>query len=447
MLHFSYGAASHVGLVRDHNEDAGFAGPYLQLVADGVGGAAAGEVASATTAYVVTALAMGRPDQEAATLLAEAVVTAHRELQRGTRDDEARHGMATTLTAVLVRGDRVTLAHVGDSRAYLVRDGELDRLSTDQTLVQLLVEKGDLRPDQVSTHPFRNVVLRSVNGDEPVEPALRELDLVVGDRLLLCSDGLTDLVAEDEILQALIVEDPDEAARALVGLALTAGGRDNVTCLVADLRDGSEVKTDGRLLGAMQDPRLVVDPSRRPSVFTSGPSWRSATRQVTLSRPPAVNASPTRARAASSGSSTISAWRISSSATRSVSPSLPTLEVADHQVELAQGGLEPGSSPLTDRRTTFGTDRWRSRPAGGLPSRPAAVPASGRSTAGRARRRHRRHSQGVARAWARVTRSPRTSTAVRVVAMPSRASSSPCAALPLAVRAVTTASARSVAAS
>ena len=131
--------------------------------------------------------------------------------------------MATTLTAVLVRDDRVTLAHVGDSRAYLVRDGELDRLSTDQTLVQLLVDKGDLRPDQVSTHPFRNVVLRSVNGDEPVEPALRELDLVVGDRLLLCSDGLTDLVAEDEILQALIVEDPDEAARALVGLAFDRG--------------------------------------------------------------------------------------------------------------------------------------------------------------------------------------------------------------------------------
>lgn len=261
MLHFSYGAASHVGLVREQNEDAGFAGPYLQLVADGVGGAAAGEVASATTAYVVTALAMGRPDQDGATLLAEAVLTAHRELQRGTRDDVARHGMATTLTAVLARGNRVTLAHVGDSRAYLVRDGALDRLSTDQTLVQLLVEKGDLRPDQVSTHPLRNVVLRSVNGDEPAEPALRELDLVVGDRLLLCSDGLTDLVAEGEILQALTLEDPDEAAQTLVGLALTAGGRDNVTCLVADLRDGPEVKTDGRLLGAMLDPRLVVDPA------------------------------------------------------------------------------------------------------------------------------------------------------------------------------------------
>lgn len=260
MLHFAYGAASHVGLVREHNEDAGFAGPYLQLVADGVGGAAAGEVAAATTTYVVTALAMGRPDEDGANVLAEAVARAHEELRRGTREDEARHGMATTLTAVLARDDRVTLVHVGDSRAYLLRDGELRRLSTDQTLVQLLVDRGDLTPDRVAAHPFRNVVLRSVNGDEPMQPALQELDLSVGDRLLLCSDGLTDLVPETEIAHGLAAADPDEAAHALVDLALAAGGHDNVTCLVADLRDGPELKTDGRLLGAMQDPRLVVDP-------------------------------------------------------------------------------------------------------------------------------------------------------------------------------------------
>jgi PPM family protein phosphatase len=261
VLRFSYGAASHVGLVREHNEDAGFAGPYLQLVADGVGGAAAGEVAAATTTYVVTALAMGRPDQEGPALLAEAVATAHRELQRGAREDEARHGMATTLTAVLLRGDRVTLVQVGDSRAYLLRDGELGRLSSDQTLVQLLVDKGELTPEQVATHPYRNVVLRSVNGDESVEPTVRDLDLVVDDRLLLCSDGLTDFVPEAEIVRALGTEDPDRAAQALVDLALAAGGRDNVTCLVADLRDGPETKTDGRLLGAMTDPSLVVDPA------------------------------------------------------------------------------------------------------------------------------------------------------------------------------------------
>lgn len=261
MLRFSYGAASHVGLVRTSNEDAGFAGPYLQLVADGVGGAAAGEVASATTAYVVAALAMSRPDQDGPTVLAEAVATAHRQLQRGTRDDESRHGMATTLTAVLARDDRVTLVHVGDSRAYLLRGDEMRRLSTDQTLVQLLVDKGELEPEQVPRHPYRNVVLRSVNGDEPVEPALRELDLVVGDRLLLCSDGLTDLVPESSIVVALAEPDPDACAEALVRLALDAGGRDNVTCLVADLVDGPEVRSDGRLVGAMADPGLVVDPT------------------------------------------------------------------------------------------------------------------------------------------------------------------------------------------
>jgi serine/threonine protein phosphatase PrpC len=264
VLHFAYGSASHVGLVREHNEDAGFAGPYLQLVADGVGGAAAGEVASATTAYVVTALAMNRPDEDGATLLAEAVAAAHRELRRGTREDHARQGMATTLTALLARGDRVTLAQVGDSRAYLLREGQLIRMSTDQTLVQLLVDKGDLTPEQVPTHPYRNVVLRSVNGEEPVAPSLRELDLVVGDRVLLCSDGLTDFVAEDVVARALTTSDapdPDDAADALVGLALAAGGRDNVTCLVADLREGPEVNSVGRLLGAMQDPWLVVDPA------------------------------------------------------------------------------------------------------------------------------------------------------------------------------------------
>jgi protein phosphatase len=150
--------------------------------------------------------------------------------------------------------------HVGDTRAYLLRDGRFRPLSTDQTLVQMLLDRGDLRPDQVHAHPLRNVVLRSVNDDQPVEPSLEELDLVVGDRLLLCSDGLTDFVPDTEIVEALAVADPDQAARTLVDLALAAGGRDNVTCLVADLRDGPEVKTDGRLLGAMQDPRLVVDP-------------------------------------------------------------------------------------------------------------------------------------------------------------------------------------------
>src|SRR3954469_224839 len=135
MLRFAYTAASHVGLVRDGNEDAGFAAPYLQLVADGVGGSAAGEVASATTAYVVSALAAADPDADPATLLRAAVLEAHRQLREGVRRSPDRAGMATTLTAVVVHDDRFHLVHVGDSRAYVLRAQELTRLTADHTLV------------------------------------------------------------------------------------------------------------------------------------------------------------------------------------------------------------------------------------------------------------------------------------------------------------------------
>jgi PPM family protein phosphatase len=261
VLRFSYGAASHVGLVRETNEDAGFAGPYLQIVADGVGGAAAGEIASATTTYVVSALAAARPDQVPAELLAEAAAMAHRELRRGIEDDATRTGMATTMIAALIRGDTVTLAHIGDSRAYLWRESTLTRLSTDHTFVQSLVDAGRLTPEEAAHHPYRSVVLNSVNADEAPATVVRGLDLRVGDRLLLCSDGLTDFVPDEVVAEGLAEPDPDIAAGVLVDAALAAGGRDNVTCLVADLAEGPQVSGDGHLLGAMADPALVVDPA------------------------------------------------------------------------------------------------------------------------------------------------------------------------------------------
>ena len=261
MLRFSYGAASHVGLVRETNEDAGFAGPYLQIVADGVGGAAAGEIASATTTYVVSALAAAHPDQDPAPLLAEAAAMAHRELRRGIEDDETRTGMATTLIAALIRGDTVTLAHIGDSRAYLWRDSTLTRLSTDHTFVQTLVDAGRLTPEEAAQHPYRSVVINSVNADDAPATVVRGLGLSVGDRLLLCSDGLTDFVPDEVLAEALTEPDPDVCASVLVDAALAAGGRDNVTVLVSDLTEGPLVSGDGRLLGAMFDPRLVVDPT------------------------------------------------------------------------------------------------------------------------------------------------------------------------------------------
>ena len=259
MLRFRYGGVSHVGLVRSNNEDAGFASHYVQLVADGVGGAAAGEVASATTAYVVSALAAVHPATDPVVLLRRAVAEAHVQLRAGVVAKPETSGMATTLTAALARHGHVTIAHIGDSRGYLLREGRLTRLTSDHTFVQLMIDSGRLTPQQARFHPYRSVVLRSINTEETPHPEVWRIEAHVGDRLLLCSDGLTDFVDEASIGARLVIPDPDDAAQALVDAALGVGGRDNVTCLVADVDDGPRMCSDGRLLGAMCDPTLVVD--------------------------------------------------------------------------------------------------------------------------------------------------------------------------------------------
>jgi protein phosphatase len=264
MLRFSGSGVSDVGLVRAGNEDAAFVGPYVSLVADGVGGAAAGEVASATTAYVVSALALRRPGDNPVAVVHDGVAAARTSLQHGVLQDVARAGMASTLSVVVCDGRRAVLGHVGDSRAYLVRDGELRQLSHDHTYVQRLVDGGQLRRHEVPQHPWRNVVLRTVDANP--EADLHDLDVLdlgirAGDRLLLCSDGLTDLVADDRIARVLALREPGAAASVLVQSALAAGGRDNVTCVVLDVVDGPRVVGDGRLLGALADPGNVVDPA------------------------------------------------------------------------------------------------------------------------------------------------------------------------------------------
>jgi protein phosphatase len=247
--------------VRDHNEDSGFVGPTLQLVADGVGGAAAGEVASATAAYVVTALALAPARPDVLALLRRAGDLAQQQLRAGIVRDPRRAGMATTLTALLTDGERVGLAQVGDSRAYRLRDGELRQLTRDDTFVQVLVDQGILTREEARHHPRKNIVVRALDGSPSgrIEAALVEVR--VGDRLLVCSDGLTDLVDDQGLARRLLVDDRDEAADALVAAALEAGGVDNVTCLVADVVDGPPPQPDGVRLGAFADPSLVVDPA------------------------------------------------------------------------------------------------------------------------------------------------------------------------------------------
>lgn len=259
MLRISGAGLSHVGLVRENNEDAGFIGPTCALVADGVGGGAAGEVASATTAYVVSAMSLMRPGMKPVALLDAAVELAQQQVALGAELDPSKAGMATTLTALVTDGTGFALAHLGDSRGYLFRDGMLARITRDHTYVQDLVEQGRLDPDDVATHPWRNVVMRSVNGLPDQVADVTPIDLQVGDRVLLASDGVSDLVPERQIADILARKADDAAVDALVAAALGRGGRDNITCVVATIIDGPQVVADGRLLGSVADPRNVVD--------------------------------------------------------------------------------------------------------------------------------------------------------------------------------------------
>lgn len=270
MLRFSGAGVSHVGLVRPHNEDSAFVAPYVCLVADGVGGAAAGEVASATTAYAVAATVLARSGCSCEEILREAVTVARETLRAGVAVEPGRAGMATTLTALVTDGERVVLGHVGDSRAYRWRDGCLEMLSRDHTYVHAAVEAGRMTVAEARRHPWRNVVLRSVDASvtpEVDDPELVQVEVRPGDRLLVCSDGLTDRVAEGRIAEVLAMRAPASAAAVLVQAALSAGGQDNVTCVVADVVDGPVVSGDGRLLGALADPANVVDAAavRTPS--------------------------------------------------------------------------------------------------------------------------------------------------------------------------------------
>ena len=259
MLRISGTGESHVGLVRPDNQDSAFVGPTCMLVADGVGGGAAGEVASATTAYAVAATVLMHAGEDPATVLADAVALAQAQVHAGVVADPARAGMATTLTAVCTDGSRFVLAHLGDSRGYVFRGGELTRITRDHTYVQDLLDEGRLGPDDAAAHPWRNIVLRTVNGSEGAGPDLLTLALEPGDRILLASDGLTDLVEDAVIAETLRTRPDDEAVSALLAAALARGGRDNVTCVLATVVDGPPVSADGLLLGAVRDPANVVD--------------------------------------------------------------------------------------------------------------------------------------------------------------------------------------------
>jgi PPM family protein phosphatase len=234
-LTIRYGVQSEIGQ-RDDNEDAAYAGARLLAVADGMGGHNAGEVASATVIDALRPLDTQVPAGELLDALDHAVRRASSKLRDLASTDPALHGMGTTLTALLWSGSQLGLVHIGDSRAYLVRDGEVFQITQDHTMVQSLIDDGKITADEVSSHPQRFLLLRALVAGRDVEPDLQLREARPGDRYLLCSDGLHETVDAESIAQVLrSVSDPDQAAADLVALAIAAGGPDNVTCIVADV--------------------------------------------------------------------------------------------------------------------------------------------------------------------------------------------------------------------
>jgi protein phosphatase len=235
-LSLDYAALSDVGRVRRNNEDSAYAGPHLLLLADGMGGAAAGEVASAAAVQVIRRLdtaEIGGEDMIEA--LAGAVHRANERLSELVEEDPEREGMGSTVTALMFDGSQLGLAHLGDSRAYRMRDGLLYQLSHDHTFVQSLVDEGRISQEEAFTHPHRNLILRVLDGRPDSDPDLQILDVRAGDRLMLCSDGLPDYVSDEVIAASMAGGTPDSVVVELITHALEAGSNDNVTCVVADV--------------------------------------------------------------------------------------------------------------------------------------------------------------------------------------------------------------------
>jgi serine/threonine protein phosphatase PrpC len=237
-LALRYAVRSDVGLLREGNEDSAYAGPHLLAIADGMGGHAAGEVASAVAISALAGLDSELPVSDLLDLLAAAVASANSTLHDMSLQDPSVEGMGTTLTAMLWSGSDVALCHIGDSRAYLLREGDFYQITHDHTLVQTLVDDGRLSPEQAHSHPQRSLVMRALQSSTDAEPDLSMREALVGDRYLLCSDGLSDVVTEQTLGQTLTAfPDREKAVHQLIDLAIRGGGPDNITCIVADVVD------------------------------------------------------------------------------------------------------------------------------------------------------------------------------------------------------------------
>lgn len=283
-----YAARSDVGLVRSNNQDSAYAGPHLAVVADGMGGHAGGDVASSVAVGRLAQLDTDTPASDLVATLERAILDANQQILRRAREEPALAGLGTTVTAILRTENKFALAHIGDSRAYLLREGTTTQVTKDHTFVQRLMDEGRLTQEEAERHPQRSVIMR-VLGDVDAEP---ELDLSLrtahpGDRWLLCSDGLSGLVTLDTIDEVLReVEDLDDCAETLVQLALKGGGPDNITCVVVDVvelddlpRGAEPPSTERQIVGSAAR-------NRHQPTSASGPAARAAALTRTESEAP-----------------------------------------------------------------------------------------------------------------------------------------------------------------
>jgi hypothetical protein len=277
-MKLNYAIGSDRGLVRKNNEDSAYAGPNLLALADGMGGHAAGEVASQLMITHLEQLDANPDDNDMLALLASVADDANHAIAKQIREMPETTGMGTTLTALMFNGVEFGLCHVGDSRGYRLRAGKLERITVDDTYVQSLVDRGELDPEDVSTHPQRSMILKAYTG-RPVNPTLTMLDAQIGDRIMLCSDGLSDPVTSATIESTLAEGTPQEAVDRLIELALRSGGPDNVTVVVADVvagdTDDSQLPTVPVQAGALdgeqkEDPRPDTAAGRAAIALSKG---------------------------------------------------------------------------------------------------------------------------------------------------------------------------------
>ncbi|HEY4005836.1 MAG TPA: PP2C family serine/threonine-protein phosphatase [Pseudonocardia sp.] len=247
-----YSARSDRGLVRQNNQDSVYAGPRLLALADGMGGHAAGEVASKLVISALVPLDDDEPGDDLLGQLRHATSEGNAAITNLIAEQPDLEGMGTTLTAILFAGSRLGMVHVGDSRAYLLRDNNFSQITKDDTFVQSLVDEGRITEDEVHTHPQRSLLLRALTGHD-LEPTLTIREAKAGDRYLLCSDGLSGVVSPETMADALRNPDPKLTADRLIELALRGGGPDNITVIVADVVDIDFGEDDPIVGGAAGD--------------------------------------------------------------------------------------------------------------------------------------------------------------------------------------------------